>query len=78
VTAHVIYRDTRGNEITDLSNGVWLENRGPETIFDAGKKRCLIVLLTGKDNKFLLKIWKDIEDTRWGGSIYTRHELRSI
>jgi hypothetical protein len=65
VNAHIIYRDARNEEITDLCHGVWIGERDDYTTLNVGEKKCLVLmsLTSGKLSK-----WRQEEyhtDTSW-------------
>jgi len=63
IKTHIVYKDKNGEEITDAPRGVWLGLYGEATVFETGKKRCLIVLLLGSQGT-LRKIWNESYNTR--------------
>jgi len=73
VNAHIVYKDKDGQEITDAPRGVWLEQYRDETIFEAGKKRCLVIFLLSSQDT-LKKLWKETytTETSWmaGGPLF--------
>ncbi len=58
VTAHIVYKDNGGAEVTDVPRGVWLGQYGESAVFETGKKRCLIVFLLNKQDT-LMKLWNE-------------------
>lgn len=74
VNAHVIYRDSQGNEMTDLNRGVWIQEREDFTKFTTGDKKCLVVLVLDEKTGALRKAWKEEYHTQnsWmaGGPLF--------
>lgn len=62
LTAHIMYKDESGSELTDAPRGVWLGERGAATAFIAGEKRCLVVFGLTKQNT-LSKFWNETYTT---------------
>jgi hypothetical protein len=58
IKAHIVYRDKKNQEITDVPRGVWLDHYGESILFETGKKRCLIVFLLSKQGT-LMKPWNE-------------------
>ena len=58
VKAHIIYKDVHGREITDVSNGVWLNECKGETTFTIGENRSLILFHFGRQG-MLITPWKE-------------------
>lgn len=73
VKAHILYRSKDGKEVTDVPRAVWLSEYGEETLFETGKKRCLIVFLLSNQDT-LKKLWKETytTSTSWmaGGPLF--------
>ena len=53
LSAHIIYKDRLGQEITDVPRGVWLNHYGEAICFETGKKRCLIIMLLSKQSTLM-------------------------
>jgi hypothetical protein len=66
VNAHVVYKDSKGNEITDLNHGVWIQESRDYTNFTTGDKKCLVVLILDDKTGTLRKVWKQEYHTRNG------------
>jgi len=56
--SHITYKDNKGNEITDAPRGVWLEEYGDATVFEWGRKKCLIIFLLSKQGT-LRRLWNE-------------------
>jgi hypothetical protein len=71
--SHIIYKDKNGEEITDVPRGLWLGELGETTVFESGKKKCLIIFLLSKQNT-LKKLWNEEyhSETSWmaGGPVF--------
>lgn len=71
--SHIIYKDKNGEEITDVPRGVWLGELGETTVFESGKKKCLIIFLLSKQDTFK-KLWNEEyhSETSWmaGGPVF--------
>jgi pyrimidine deaminase RibD-like protein len=71
--SHIIYKDKNGEEITDASRGVWLGSYGETTVFESGKKKCLIIFLLSNQDT-LKKLWNETytTDQSWmaGGPLF--------
>ena len=74
VNAHIVYKDSQGNEITDLNHGVWVQEDNDYTNFTTGDKKCLVVLGWDEQTGTLRKLWKEEYHTRdsWmaGGPLF--------
>lgn len=64
--SHIIYKDKNGEEITDVPRGVWLGELGETTVFESGKKKCLIIFLLSNQDT-LKKLWNEEyhSETSW-------------
>jgi len=58
VKAHIIYRDSEGQEITDVPRGAWMETAKDHVEFAIGKKSCLILFLLSNQGT-LQKLWRE-------------------
>jgi hypothetical protein len=58
VTAHILYKDASGSEITDVPSGIWLEEYEGHSAFTVGRKKCLIVFMLSNQGT-LKKLWKE-------------------
>jgi hypothetical protein len=71
--SHIIYKGKNGEEITDVPRGVWLGELGETTVFEAGKKECVIIFLLSNQNT-LQKLWNEEyhSETSWmaGGPVF--------
>jgi hypothetical protein len=71
--SHIIYKDKNSAEITDVPRGVWLGELGETTVFESGKKKCLIIFLLSKQDTFK-KLWNEEyhSETSWmaGGPVF--------
>src|SRR5713101_555821 len=66
VIAHIIFRDSNGDEITDASPGVWIGPHRASAEFTCGDKRCMVVFLLGSEGA-LFKIWNEKITARAAG-----------
>jgi len=57
VNAHIIYRDSKRNEIGSLSHGVWIEEREDHVTLAVGETKCLVLLVRTKEGK-LSMVWQ--------------------
>jgi hypothetical protein len=71
--SHIIYKGKNGEEITDVPRGVWLGELGETTVFESGKKKCLIIFLLSNLDTFK-KLWNEEyhSETSWmaGGPVF--------
>jgi len=56
--AHIIYKDKNGQEITDVSRGVWVNHYGEAVRFETAQRKCLIVLLFSSQGTWM-KVWNE-------------------
>jgi len=72
--AHVIYRDSSGNEVSDLPMGVWLDQPSEIAEFRLGDKKCLIILLFNPRTKKRMKVWNELQQASFGTFVQIRDE----
>jgi hypothetical protein len=71
--SHINYKGKNGEEINDVPRGVWLGELGETTVFESGKKKCLIIFLLSNLDAFK-KLWNEEyhSETSWmaGGPVF--------
>ena len=62
IQAHIIFRDSVGTEVADVSSGVWLQVYKDAAPFTVGTKRCVILFLLTNQGT-LKRLWKEAYTT---------------
>jgi len=73
VRAHIVYRDAKGAEITDVARGVWLDEYSDVIQLGLGERKCVIILARGERN-ILNKALMERQSTQWGENFLPRFE----
>lgn len=78
VKAHVIFKDSAGAQVSDISSGVWLDVYEDAAPFTVGTKRCVILFLLTNQG-ILKRLWKEsyVTEHSWmgGPSFRVRDEV---